>query len=85
MMLRYKWGMTVRQQQPMTVRQAVAFALSDPDPEARNRDAVEIVGRLLTVLHTKGVLLPNELIHVLGEHQFEEVSTGNGKAETPTR
>jgi hypothetical protein len=64
--------MTPRQGKPMTVKDAVAFALSDPDPEARNRDTVEIVGRLLTVLHSKGVLLPREIVHVLGV-QYEEV------------
>lgn len=82
MMVRYRWPMTPQQDRPMTVYRAVAFALSDSDPETRAAATIEFVGRLLTVLHSKGVLLPKELIHVLGEHQFEEY---HGKAETPTR
>lgn len=83
MMIRYKYPMHARQGQPMTVERAVAYALSDADPEARNRDLTDIVGRLLTVLHRKGVLLPTELIEVLG-HAYEEVRTDNG-TQTPTR
>ena len=66
----------------MTVEAAVNFALSDPDPQARAAATIEIVGRLLTVLHRKGVLLPSELVEVLGKHDFEEYYA---KAETPTR
>jgi hypothetical protein len=85
MMIRYKHNIYPRHDRPMTVAGAISHALADSDPMQRADNVSEIVGRLLTVLHTKGILLPAELITVLGHHSYEEVSTGNGQAETPTR
>lgn len=58
---------------PLTVQQAVAHALSDHDPEARQRDVAELVGRLIVVLNRKGTLLPAEIIEVLGSHNYEAI------------
>lgn len=78
MMIRYKHHWKPCNDRPMSVEKAVAFALSDSDPEARAADTAEIVGRLITVCAGKGLLLPDEVIEVLGRHNYE-LSMGDGK------
>jgi len=82
MMIHDTYANTVRAHRPMTVEQAITHSMGHPSAETRNTATAAIVGRLLTVLHAKGILLPSELLTVIGD-RYEEYP--NGKAETPTR
>lgn len=72
MKLIWLWPLTPGRNQPMGVEQAVKHALSDPDPMAAASEAAEMMARLIHVLHTKGVLLPAEVVQVIGKHSYEE-------------
>ncbi|HKF94128.1 MAG TPA: hypothetical protein VKB96_05915 [Gammaproteobacteria bacterium] len=84
MMIRYKHARVEARNKPMTVERAVAHALSPSTSQSAPEFTSDIVGRLLTVLHSKGILLPTELVQVLGAHDYEEARTDNGTT-TPTR
>ena len=72
MKLIWLWSLTPGRNNPMGVEQAVKHALSDPDPEAFQNIQTEMMARLIHVLHKKGVLLPAEVVQVIGKHSYEE-------------
>jgi hypothetical protein len=67
----WRWPLNARQDKPMEVGEAVKHALSDPDPEAFQNIQTEMMARLIHVLHKKGVLLPDEVLQVIGKHSYE--------------
>lgn len=56
----------------MDVAEAVKHALSDTDPVTVASDQAEMMARLIHVLHKKGVLLPAEVVQVIGSRDYEE-------------
>jgi hypothetical protein len=72
MKLIWRWPLTPGRNQPMDVEQAVKHALSDPDPYNVASEQAEMMARLIHVLHSKGILLPAEVVQVIGKHSYEE-------------
>lgn len=72
MKLIYRWPMNPARNPSMTVAQAVRHSLQDSDPEAERDNTRHLIARLVHVLHSKGVLLPTEVVYVLGRENYEE-------------
>lgn len=66
MKVRYKHGLNSRQGADLTVGGAVVFECNNSDPEIAHKDTAALLGRLVHTLHKKGLLLPDEVITVLG-------------------
>jgi hypothetical protein len=66
---------------PLSIHDAVRDACSESHDtrgvaecaQERADNAVEMLGRLLTVLHGTGKLTGHETLQVLGTHMFEEI------------
>lgn len=66
-MTRYVYtGLSGRPTKPMTASAAAKYNLSESDPEALAKANAEMMAELVGILADKGLLLPSEVVKVLG-------------------